>query len=106
MNVNCDFCILGEAVSVFVIPMGILPAVQAGPSGLVELDDGRWNACEGCELLVEQRAKSKLIARVVSAFTGSGMLPSHTRAEIAAIKFNLDRKYAALFGANPTKQPI
>ncbi|MFJ1932640.1 hypothetical protein ACIOGZ_08180 [Kitasatospora sp. NPDC088160] len=106
MIMDCDFCVFNEATSVFVISMGILPSIRTDPAQPVELDDGRWNSCEGCEPLVEQRAKAKLVARVVSVFRKSGMLPSPTPGELAAIKFNLDRKYTALFDADPVKRPI
>ncbi|WP_327068744.1 hypothetical protein [Kitasatospora sp. NBC_01302] len=103
---DCDFCVVGEVAWVFTLPMGFLPSIASGPFGVDLLDDGGWNACGPCAELVERRDKSELIAHVLAVFTEHRLIPNSSAFELAIVTGNLDEQYSALFGAEPTKQPI
>jgi len=103
---DCDFCVVGQVVCAFMIPMGFMPSITNGLYGVDMLDDGGWSACAPCAELVDRRDKAALIARVLSVFKENGLLPNFSKHELAIVTGNLDEQYSALFGAEPSKRPI
>ncbi|WP_333745360.1 hypothetical protein [Streptomyces sp. IBSBF 2950] len=102
MNV-CDFCSAGTPELVYVIPMGFMPSLD----GLSQLDDGRWQSCHECAVLVDARHPGRLAAHVVGRMEADALNPmvltAEGRAELLGI---LATQYAALFAANPSKESL
>jgi hypothetical protein len=99
----CDFCTASAPECVYVIPMGFMPSI----GGVMQFDDGRWNACAECAALVDARHPGKLAAHVVGVMERDALNPmvltAEGRAELLVI---LSTQYAALFDANPSKESL
>jgi hypothetical protein len=99
----CDFCTGTVPEFVYLIPMGFMPSI----GGATQLDDGRWQACHECAELVDARHPGRLAAHVVGRMEADALNPmvltAEGRAELLVI---LSTQYAALFGANPTKESL
>lgn len=99
----CDFCSATVPQFVYVIPMGFLPSI----GGAVQADDGRWNACHECAELVDARDAETLARHVVDVMARDALNPMVLAEDgRAALVDILTTQYAALFGANPSKESL